>query len=159
MANKSADATPEEQLEVLINKLDAPTQQLLRAVRAALRKRLISANELVYDYGKALVIGYAPGERGIEAPVALKASAGEVLLYFNQAPKLPDPQGTLQGTGKMARFIQLESAKTLKKPDVEALFAVALAQAKIPLPAKGKGSLRIVSDSKKRATRKKSSKS
>ncbi len=57
-----AKDTPEAQLRSLIEKFDPKDQRLIRSVRSAVRKRLPTANELVYDYGNSLVIGYSPTE-------------------------------------------------------------------------------------------------
>jgi hypothetical protein len=122
------------------------------------RKRFPTANELAYDYSFALVLGYAPAEQGIDSIVAIRASATGVSLYFSQGPKLPDPKGLLRGSGKQTRFIQLETASQLAHPDVEALIAATIDQARVPLPSKGKGSLIIKSDGAKKKPRRKPSK-
>ena len=150
--------TPEAQLRASIDKLDPKHQKLFRSVRAAVRKRFPTANELVYDYGHALVIGYAPADRGIDAIVAIRAGATGVSLYFNQGPELPDPKGLLQGSGKQTRFIQVEAASQLAHPDVEALIAATIDQARVPLASEGKGSLIIKSDGAKKPPRRKPSK-
>ena len=142
----STNRTPEAQLRAYIDRLDPKKQKLFRSVRAAVRKRFPTANELAYDYGTALVIGYAPADRGIDAVVAIRAGATGVSLYFNQGPELPDPKGLLRGSGKQTRFIQVEAASQLAHPDVEALIAATIDQARIPLPSTGKGSLIIKSD-------------
>src|SRR5262245_35948899 len=116
----SKKPTPEAQLRACIAKLDPQHQKLFRSVRAAVRKRFPTANELAYDYGRALVVGYAPADRGIEALVAIRADAAGVSLYFNQGPKLPDPKRLLRGSGKQTRFIQLEAASQLAHPDIAA---------------------------------------
>jgi hypothetical protein len=154
----STSRTPEAQLRAYIDRLDPKIQKLFRSVRSAMRKRFPTANELAYDYGTALVIGYAPAERGIDAVVAIRAGANGVSLYFNQGPKLSDPKGLLQGSGKQTRFIQVEATGQLAHPDVEALIAAAFDQAKIPLPSTGKGSLIIKSDGAKKRPRRKSPK-
>ena len=151
----SAGPTPEAQLASYVGKLDAKHQKVFKSVRAAMRKRFPTANELAYDYGHALVIGYSPADRGIDAIVAIRASATGVSLYFNQGPKLPDPTRILKGTGKQTRFIELEAASQLARPDVDALIAATIGQARVPLASTGKGSLIIKSDgAKKRAARK-----
>lgn len=147
---KAKELTPEAQLRTYIARLGPKHQKLLRAVRTAVRKRLPTANELAYDYGNALVIGYAPADKGIDAVVAIRADAKGVFLYFNQGPHLPDPQRLLRGSGKQTRFIQLEAARRLAHPDVEALLAAAVEQARVALPAEGKGSLIIKSAGKKK---------
>ncbi|MGB9461154.1 MAG: hypothetical protein WCA94_09685 [Candidatus Acidiferrum sp.] len=52
-----AKDTPEAELLSLIEKFDPKDQRLIRSVRSAVRKRLPTANELVYGYGNSLVIG------------------------------------------------------------------------------------------------------
>jgi hypothetical protein len=150
--------TPQVQLKTCIDKLDPKIQKLFRSVRAAVRKRFPTANELVYAYTQALVIGYSPADRGIEAIVAIRACATGVSLYFSQGSQLSDPQRLLQGSGKQTRFIQLESASQLAHPDVEALLASTTDQARIPLPSQGKGSLIFKSGRAEKSPRRKLSK-
>jgi hypothetical protein len=146
------------QLRAYIDKLDPKNQKLFRSVRAAVRKRFPTANELAYDYSDALVIGYSPADRGIDSIVAIRACATGVSLYFNQGPQLPDPKRLLRGSGKQTRFIQVETASRLADPDVEALIAATIDQARVPLPSNGKGSLIIKSDDAKKPPRRKPSK-
>ena len=150
--------TPEAQLRAYIDKLDAQNQKLFRSVRAAVRKRFPTANELAYDYSHSLVISYSPTDRGIDAVVSISARTTGVSLYFNQGPQLPDPKRLLLGSGKQTRFIQVEVASQLAHPDVEALIAAAIDQARVSLPSKGKGSLIIKSDGVKKRPRRKPSK-
>src|SRR3954451_13113239 len=152
------ESTPEAQRRSYIDSLDPKNQKLIRSVRAAVRKRFPTANELAYDYRHALVIGYAPADRGIDAIVAIRASATGVSLYFSQGPQLPDPKRLLRGSGKQTRFIQVEAASQLAHPDVEALIAATIDQARIPLPSKGKGSLMIKSDVAEKPPRRRPSK-
>ena len=154
----STKRTPEAQLRAYIDKLDPKNQKLVRSVRAALHKRFPTANELAYDYDHALVIGYSPTDRGIDAVVAISARATGVSLYFNQGPQLPDPKRLLRGSGKQTRFIQVEAASQLAHPDVEALIAATIDHARVSLPSKGKGSLIIKSDGAKKRPRRKPSK-
>ena len=135
--------TSESQLKFLIEKFDPRNQRLIRSVRTAMRKRLPTANELVYDYGFSLVIAYSPTENGIEGIVSISARAEGLSLYFMNGPKLPDPKKLLIGSAKQVRFIPVESASRLKHPDVEALIAAAIDKAPVPLPSKGSGKLVI----------------
>jgi hypothetical protein len=153
----SRKLTPEAQLRSFIDRFDPKDQKLIRSVRAAVRKRFPTANELAYDYNNSIVIGYSPTDRGIDGIVAISARATGVALYFNQGPQLPDPKGLLRGSGKQVRFIQVEAASQLAHPDVEALIAATIDQARIPLPSKGKGSLIIKSDGAKKPPRRKPS--
>jgi hypothetical protein len=139
----SRELTPEAQLRSFIDRFDPKDQKLIRSVRAAVRKRFPTANELAYGYNNSVVISYSPTDRGIDGIVAISARAAGVALYFNQGPELPDPKKLLLGSGKQTRFIQVGAAGQLAHPDVEAMIAAAIDQAKIPLPSKGKGKLII----------------
>ncbi|MFO0965927.1 MAG: hypothetical protein U0793_10135 [Gemmataceae bacterium] len=150
--------TPEAQLRSYIDRLDPKNQKLIRSVRAALRKRFPTANELAYDYKSFVVIGYSPTDNGIDSIVAIRAGAAGASLYFNQGPKLPDPKRILRGSGKQTRFIQVDTASQLADPDVEALITATIAQSRIPLPSEGKGSLIIKSAAAKNRPRRRSTK-
>ena len=54
-----------------------------------------------------------------------------------------DPKKVLLGSGNQTRFIRLDSPQVLERPEVKALVAAAVAQARIPLPAAGRGKLII----------------
>jgi hypothetical protein len=136
-----AEVSPDAQLRALIGKFGAEDQRLIRAVRSALRKRLPTTNELIYDYGTFFVVGYSPSENGIESVVSFAARPDGVRLYFLNGPQLPDPKKLLSGSAKQVRYIPVEAASRLKHPDVEALIAAAIAKSKIRLPSKGTGKL------------------
>jgi hypothetical protein len=140
---ESKKPTPEAQVRSFISRFDPKDQKLIRSVRAAVRKRFPTANELAYDYNHSVVISYSPTEGGIDSIVAVAAGADGVRLYFTNGPQLPDPKKLLLGSGKQARFVRLETASQLAHPDVKALIAAATDQAKIPLPSKGQGRLLI----------------
>ncbi len=145
---------PEAILRALIAKYPPKMQTLIRAVRAAIRKRVPTANELVYDYSGALVLGYTPTEHGKDGVFSLAVKPDGVRLYFGGGPRLPDPKKLLKGTGG-ARYIPVGSARDLARADVKALIAATLAQAKTPLPATGRGKLidRSAAQKKRAGTR------
>ena len=63
IAVSQAAATGELQLASFIDKFDTKNAALIRSVRKALRRRLPTANELVYDNYNFFVIGYCSTER------------------------------------------------------------------------------------------------
>jgi hypothetical protein len=152
-SGKSAAA--ETQLRAFIGKFGQKDQQLIRAVRVAMRKRLPTANELVYDNYNFFVIGYSPTERPSDAIVSVAARANAVGLCFIHGAKLPDPGKLLLGSGNQTRFIRIESAGVLARPEVQALLAAAIARANTPLLASGRGKLIIRSVSAKQRPRRK----
>ena len=148
-------AGAEKVLGTFIAKFDAKDQRLIRAVRTAVRKRLPTAHELIYDNYNFFVIGYSPTERPSDAIVSIAARANGVGLCFIHGAALSDPSRLLLGSGRQTRFIRLESAAVLERPEVEALVAEAIARAK-PLPESGRGKLIIRSISTKQRPRRKS---
>src|ERR1700721_1271169 len=148
-------ASGEDQLESFIDKFDSKNAALIRSARKALRKRLPTANELVYDNYNFFVIGYCSTERPSDCIVSIAAAANGVGLSFYYGASLPDPHRLLLGTGSQNRFIRIESAATLANPRVEDLIAAAIAQAESPVPASGKGKLIIRSISQKQKLRRK----
>jgi hypothetical protein len=153
----TAPQSPEEQLQTFIDKFDSKNATLVRSVRKALRKRLPTANELVYDNYNFFVIGYCPTERPSDSILSLAAAANGVGLSFYYGATLPDPHKLLNGSGVQNRFLRLESADILARPEVESLIAAAIAQAENPLPASGKSKLIIRAISAKQRPRKKAS--
>ncbi len=146
-------AQAEKQLDRFISRFEPKNQALIRATRKALRRRLTAANELVYDNYNFLVIGYCSTERPSDCLVSIVAGANGVSLSFFRGATLPDPQKVLLGSGRQHRFLRLESPATLKRPEVEALIAAAVSQARAPLPESGRGRLIIRSISEKQRPR------
>jgi hypothetical protein len=73
-----------KQVASFISKFDPRIARLLRACRTALRKRLPTAIEQVYDNYNFLAIGYCTTERTSDCVVSLAASAKAVALSFCQ---------------------------------------------------------------------------
>jgi Domain of unknown function (DU1801) len=154
-----ATATDEQQLAGFINKFDSRNAALIRSVRKALRKRMPSANELVYDNYNFFVIGYCSTERPSDCILSIAAAANGVGLSFYHGATLPDPHELLLGSGGQNRFIRIESATMLTRPEIEELVAAAIAQAERPLINGGEGKLIIRSISEKQKPRRKAFKS
>ena len=155
-SSRTAPASAEsaaKQLAGFIAKYDPPVSRLARATRAAVRKRLPTAVELVYDNYQFLAIGFSATERASDCLVSLAVSPKGVALSFYYGASLPDPHGILLGSGNQNRYVRLESAATLARPAQEALLRAAIAQAKTPLPATGRGYLVIKSVSVKQRSR------
>jgi len=148
-------ATAEKQLKTFIDKFEPKHRTLIRAVRRAMRKRFPASCEMVYDNYNFFVIGYSPTERPSDAVFSIAAGANGVGLCFIQGAKLSDPDKLLLGSGKQTRFIRLDSAATLARPEVDRLMRAAASQAKTRFPPLGRGSLIIRSISAKQRPRRK----
>ena len=158
MRTDSKTRTPEAQLRSYISRFDPKDQKLIRSVRAAVRKRFPTANELAYDYSSHVVISYSPTEQAIDAIVAIAARADGVRLYLMHGPQLPDPKKLLLGSGKEARYVSVEAASQLAHPDLAALIAAAVGQARVPLSSKGGGKLIMRGRAAKQTPRRRSKK-
>src|ERR1700728_5144521 len=117
------DATGEQQLAGFIKKFDSKNAALIRSVRKVLRKRLPTANELVYDNYNFFVIGYCSTERPSDCILSIAAAANGVGLSFYRGASLPDPHGLLLGSGSQHRFVRIKSAATLVQAGLEGLIA------------------------------------
>jgi hypothetical protein len=126
------------QLDTFLNRFSPETARLARAVIQRMRARLPGAVEMVYDKANALVIGFCPNERASDAINSMAVYTNWVNLYFFEGDALPDPEGLLQGSGAMVRFIRLTDPSDLDRPAVKALMAEALKLADPPLDPKGK---------------------
>jgi len=148
---KSAKAVvaPAVQLDGFIAKLPPAMAKLTRSVLKTMRARLPGAVELVYDKRNSLVVGFCPNERASDAINSIAVYTNWVNLYFFEGDTLPDPEGVLQGSGTMVRFIRLTAAPDLDRPAVKALMAEALERANPPLDPRAKRRVIIKSISTK----------
>jgi hypothetical protein len=146
----------ERQLNGFIAKFEPKHQALIKSVRKVLRRKFPTAHELVYDNYNFFVIGYSVTERPSDCVFSIAAAANGVGLCFTLGATLPDPKRVLVGAGKQTRFLRLDSASVLDRPETKALLRVAVARARAPLPAKARGKLIIRSISAKQRPRRKS---
>ena len=152
---KALRTPAETQLQGFINKFEPKHGALIRAMRKVLRKRMPTANELVWDNYNFFVLSYGSTERPSDCIVTIAAASNGVGLSFYRGASLPDPKKILLGSGTQNRFIRVESADVLARPEIEALITAAIAQAKTPLPITGGGRLFIRSISVKQKSRRK----
>ncbi|HTP12717.1 MAG TPA: hypothetical protein VMM37_03780 [Bacteroidota bacterium] len=152
-ASSRTSGSAERQLNSFIAKFEPGHQRLIRAVRKVLRRRFPTADELVYDNYNFFVIGYSASERASDAIVSMTAGASGLGLCFIHGARLPDPKKILLGSGSQTRFIRLDSADVLRRPEVESLIARSIANARTPLRKTGRGTLIIKSVSAKQRPR------
>ena len=145
--------TAEQQLKGFVAKFEPKHQALIRALRKTLRRKFPTANELVYDNYNFFVIGYCSTEKPSDCFVSIAAAANGVRLSFYYGAKLPDPNQLLIGSGNQNRFLRVDSAKVLDRPEVSELLRTAADYGKNPLAKSGRGQLIIRSISTKQRPR------
>jgi hypothetical protein len=147
----------ETQIAGFFAKYEPATVKLGKALRAKLRDRLPGLSELVYVYENqnSLVISYSPTEAGADAVCAIALYPGRVNLFFTGGALLSksDPKGLLQGQGKMARHVVLNSIADFDRAEIEVLMAAALKLAKVRLDAGAKGPVIIKAEAQKQRAR------
>lgn len=139
MAANHAAISPAKQVAGFIAKFDPRVQKLIRSCRAAVRQRMPAANELVYDNYNFFVIAYSSTDRASDCIVSLASNSHGVTLFFYYGARLRDPTGILEGGGKQVRYIRLENAAKLKRPEVESLIQEAIGYGRRPLSDAGRG--------------------
>ena len=142
-----------QQLERFIGRFSPEIAELARSALAAMRKRLPGTFELVYDNTYALVVGFSPTERPSHALFSVVIYPRKVSLCFLRGVHVPDPDGLLQGGGKLVRFIRIEDTKTLGKRAVRALISAARYEAGRPYDASEPGGTIVRAIAKKRRPR------
>jgi hypothetical protein len=152
-AKPSSAAPASTQIKGFIDKFDPAIAKLARSCRTALRTRFPTATELVYDNYQALAFGFCSTDRASDAIVSLAVMPRKVTLCFVYGARLADPKRLLHGGGNQVRFLTLDSAATLARPDVAALLKAAVANGKVPLPKSGKGTTIVKSVSIKQRKR------
>lgn len=127
--------------------------KLGKALRAKLRARLPGLFEIVYMYENqnALVSSYSPTALGFEAVCSISVYPDVVKLGFGRGTELAksDPNKFLQGSGKMARYVELNSVAEFKQAEIEALIADAVKLAKLRLDPNANGAVIVKAEEQK----------
>ncbi len=90
------------------------------------------ASELIYDAYNAVATGFGFTGRPSECFIHIAVYAKWVNLGFHRGSELEDPQGLLQGTGRLVRHIRIADLADLENPQTRAFVRQAIARAKRP---------------------------
>src|SRR5580698_979805 len=112
--------TPQQQLDVFIDRYTEEVAAAMRTALRHLRRRVPGATELVYDNYNALGVGFGPSDRAAQIVLSIVAYPRWVSLFFLQSgARLPDPQHLLKGSGARVRHIVLTSPEVIAAPAVD----------------------------------------
>ena len=92
--------TPEQQLDVFIDRFSPAVAADARAALALVAARLPGAVQLVYDNYNALAIGFGPSEKARAIICSVALYPRWVSLFLVGGQHLPDPRGLLEGAGR-----------------------------------------------------------
>lgn len=108
-----------------LTKYPADVQALALRARAFILETLAGVEETVDDSPFAAGYGYGAGYKNLICTLLVSKSGVKLGLVGGAA--LPDPDGLLEGTGKVHRYVQLKAASDLKEPGVTRLVRAAKA--------------------------------
>jgi hypothetical protein len=142
---------PEADLKRFLERCAPNVRAVANDALARLRRRLPGAVKMVYDNYNALVIGFSPTDRPSDALFSIALYPRWVNLFFLTGADLDDPEGLLQGNGRIVRSIRLTTADVVDAPGVRALMAQAIRKSGTPYPRRGgRLEIRAVSPNKRR---------
>ena len=145
--------TDEERFEAFLSEFEPKIRELGRAAVARMRRRLPSADVMIYDNYNFLVAGFSPTDHPSDAVFSVALAANGVNLCFLQGATLPDPAHLLRGSGKVVRNIRLATIDDFDRPEVAMLIEVALESARVPFAASRAGRFYVKSVSAKKRPR------
>jgi hypothetical protein len=109
----------------LLGKYTTDAQTLAAAARKFILDTLPKADESLDESAGVVGYGYGSGYKGIICTLILSKSGVKLGLAHGAA--LPDPDGLLEGCGKVHRFIQLREPSDIRRPGVARLLKAARA--------------------------------
>ena len=107
----------------LLNYPDA-IRELARNARALILTVMPETVEQIDSSADLIAYGLDRSYKGLICGITLHKS--HINIMFAQGASLPDPQGLLQGTGKLARHVRVERLADLKAPEIRRLLETAL---------------------------------
>lgn len=103
----------------LLSAFPPEVRAVARAARKMIRTLLPRVDETVDASAPVVGYGYGPGYRGTVCTLILSKTG--VKLGLVRGAELADPRELLEGSGKVHRYIQLQTASDLRTPGVSQL--------------------------------------
>jgi hypothetical protein len=98
-------------------------QSLAREARTLILELMPNTIELIDPSANLIAYGLDRGYKGLICGITLFKTYINIMLA--QGASLPDPQGLLKGTGKLARHIKVDQPSNFTSPAVRALLQAA----------------------------------
>jgi hypothetical protein len=128
--SESKPTTPE--FEQVLSNYTPEMGELARKTRALIFDVLPQTVEV--DWIQQKVSGFGTGPKKMTEHFSWIAVAkNHVVLGFYYGTELPDPDGLLEGTGKLLRHVKIRSEADLNRPGVRKLLEIAITH-RVPPP-------------------------
>lgn len=128
---RPSDATPASGGE--LKKFLEPYDEEVRTIAMRLREMVLAeapgATELLYDVYNAVAIAFSFTGRMQDAFCHVAVYTRHVNLGFNRGSELPDPDGVLNGSGKLIRHLKVKPGDDLEAPHLRGFVRLAVSEA------------------------------
>ena len=111
-------------LEIFLLNYPDAIRELARSARALILAGMPETVEQLDPPANLIAYGLDRSYKGLICGITLHKAY--INIMFAQGASLPDPQGLLQGTGKLARHIRVERLADLKAPEIRSLLETTL---------------------------------
>ena len=120
------------EFEAIIANYSPDIQKLARLSRDLIFAVLPETVEVVWE--KQKTVGYGTGAKKMSEQFSWLAPASKHVTFgFYYGAELPDPEGLLEGTGKLLRHVKIKSEQDLAKPALRELLERAIRH-RVPPP-------------------------
>jgi hypothetical protein len=129
---------PSEELIRLLSRFELRVGELGLALRAMILEEAPFASERIFDT-YALALTYSLTDKWADSFCHVVVYTKHVNLGFNRGAELNDPDGRLEGSGKLIRHIKVKRGEDLTKPYLRRFIRAAIKHAKSRSTAEPKG--------------------
>lgn len=116
---------PNNAITAFLSQYDGQVFQLALELRKVILTMLPGVSEQLDAPAKMVAYGY--GQKYAELVCVMIPSKKGLKLGFNRGADLPDPDGLLEGTGKISRYVVIASEDVIQSPELKKLLESALA--------------------------------
>ena len=113
-----------DRFEGIVADASPPVRDLALRTRALIREVLPDVVEVPWPRQRTVGFGVGPKKMS-EHFCYVAVLADRLNLGFNYGSELPDPEGLLQGTGKLFRHVKISSPQDLENPALRRLLEAA----------------------------------
>ena len=118
--------------EAILEPCSPAVAEIARRARGLILAVLPGAYEIVWE--RQRIAGYGTGPKKMSEHFAhLTLHKAHCGLGFNYGAELPDPEGRLEGSGKLIRHVKLHSAEEVDGPALRQLLEAAIHH-RVPAP-------------------------
>ena len=111
-------------LETFLMNYPDLVRELARSARALILSVMPETVEQFDPSANLIAYGLDRSYKGLICGITLHKAY--INIMFAQGASLPDPQGLLQGTGKLARHVRIDRLADLEAPEIRRLLETAL---------------------------------